>query len=187
MFISKILIFCTTLFCIKESSINEKLFHHKLNPSLLQEKTKTIISEEKLLEVLSEGYGSTFQKNIDNKKLASAWAHIALENSRGKEVWNFNLGNLGPLNEKQKYYNHKGRGGWPYRAFDSFEESAKAYWETIGKCQLAIQNFGYGNPEEIARGLKSCNYYQSPVEEYKKILSILYSEAYFKIIPKWKK
>jgi hypothetical protein len=112
-----------------------------------------------------------------------SWAQISLENSRGKKVWNNNLGNQGPFKMNQEYYHHLRR-GWPYRSFRTLEESGSSYWKIISKCSRALNAFDSGQPELAAIGLKNCNYYDTNAASYTSLLKSLYYEGKYKILPK---
>ena len=154
-----------------------------LDPIFKEKKMLTPLSQEEIAIVLCKTHIDLYGAPPSKNKLALSWAQIALENSRGKRIWNNNLGNQGPFRMNQRYYHHKFN-GWPYRSFGSVDESAKSYWKIIKKCKMADITFDRGDPVQSARSLKGCNYYSSDLKEYSKVLSSLYYEAQKKIIPK---
>lgn len=148
----------------------------QLNPDLKVKKVSTPISEKELAKALCDSHMERYGSLPNKNKLAVAWAHVGLENGRGKKVWNNNLGNQGPFTMQQKYYHHLKR-GWPYRSFNDFNESASSYWRIIEKCSMAGSAFSMGNPDAASQSLKRCNYYSSSAEDYTRSLTSLYYEA----------
>jgi hypothetical protein len=139
-------------------------------------KISTPATEEKISQVLCDSYVIVHGNSPKDSTLSLAWAHVSLENARGKKIWNNNLGNQGPFSMKQTYYYHLKK-GWPYRSFSDLESSSIAYWGVINKCPMAMQAFKYGDAARAASELKKCNYYSSSVEAYTKSLVSLYYES----------
>ena len=93
-------------------------------------KHQTPIQEEKLKEVLKETYLEVFDKPASKNTVNMAWSQIALENGKGKLVYNYNLGNIGA------HVNHATRAYYKvassrFRSFLSFHEGARNYWKVI--------------------------------------------------------
>jgi hypothetical protein len=147
------------------------------------DKVLTPVTQEKIMETLCNSHIAEYKKIPNANRLSMSWAQISLENSRGKKVWNNNLGNQGPFKMNQEYYYHLRR-GWPYRSFKSLEESGSSYWRIINKCSSALNAFDAGHPAIAAISLKNCNYYDSNVESYTNLLKSLYYEGKYKILPK---
>ena len=149
---------------------------YNLNAAYKVKKIATPIEQDELIDVLCSSHVVEFGKAPQANRLALSWAQVALENNRGKKVWNNNLGNQGPFRMDQEYYYHL-RGGWPYRSFKSHEESGTAYWRLIKKCSMALKAFDVGDPETAAKSLKKCNYYSTDQEQYSRVLKSLYYEV----------
>jgi len=157
--------------------VNEKKFDpYTLDPALLVPKKATPMSQQDIVHALCKAYEKEHSVLPSNNILALSWAQVALENNRGKKIWNNNLGNQGPFRMDQEYYHHL-RGGWPYRSFAEPEESGRSYWRVIKKCTMAFQAFKMGDPALAASALKKCNYYSSDEQAYSKSLTSLYYEA----------
>ena len=149
---------------------------YNLNVAYKVKKVATPIEQKEIINVLCQSHVTEFGKTPSINRLALSWAQVALENNRGKKIWNNNLGNQGPFRMDQEYYHHL-RGGWPYRSFKTHEESGKAYWGLIKKCSMALKAFDVGDPEMAAKSLKNCNYYSSDQDQYSRVLKSLYYEA----------
>lgn len=146
-----------------------------LDPDFKVRKIATPISSENLLQVLCESHKALHGTIPGDNRLALSWAQVALENNRGKKVWNNNLGNQGPFRMDQEYYHHLKR-GWPYRSFRSVHESGVSYWLLLKKCSAALRAFDDGDPSRAAQSLKNCNYFSSNAEQYAVSLRSLYYE-----------
>ena len=154
-----------------------------MDPTYLVAKKKTPLTEQQVADTLCESYLELHGKFPSKNRLAIGWAQIALENSRGKKIWNNNIGNQGPFRMDQEYYHHL-RKGWPYRSFKTPKQSGISYWNIISKCSMASQAFDAGNPVVATAYLKKCNYFSSDLNQYTQNLVSLYYEAQQKIIPK---
>ncbi len=146
-------------------------------------KKHTPLSEAELAQHLCASYVKEYGNKPSINRLALSWAQVALENNRGKKVWNNNLGNQGPFRMDQEYYHHL-RGGWPYRSFKNPEDSGRSYWKVIEKCGAAFRAFSDGDPIRAAAALKKCNYYSSDEHAYSRTLSSLYYEAKNRVLPR---
>jgi len=160
----------------------KKFDPYNMDPDFKDKKVLTQLSQFEIAEVLCKSHTELYGKAPSKNRLALAWSQIALENNRGKNIWNYNLGNQGPFRMDQTYYHHKMH-GWPYRSFEDFNSSAKSYWRVIENCKMASIAFDKGDPIWASRALKGCNYYSSDQKEYSKVLSSLYYEARKKILP----
>lgn len=137
----------------------------------------TPISEEELKFILSETHIKVFNKPAPDKRIHMAWAQIAIENGRGKKVYNHNLGNIGtdPINPKGSYYKVAGS---KFRSFTSFEDGAIHYWQHLKKrCSSSLRYFDLGDPYTASLALNKCGYYRSDIKFYQKNLSSLYFES----------
>jgi len=161
----------------------KKFDPYNLNPAYKVKKVATPTSQEDIAEVLCNSHISVFGVPPTNNRLAISWAQVALENNRGKKVWNNNLGNQGPFRMDQEYYHHLRR-GWPYRSFNTLHESGIAYWKILKKCSMALHAFDAGDSFNAALILKKCNYYSSNEKQYSLILNSLYYEAKLRLLPK---
>lgn len=141
------------------------------NVGIEEKQTLTPISQEDLASVLRQAYKKIYDKDPSRNILGMAWSHVALENQTGKKVWNYNLGNIGPLNTSENYYDHFGK--TKYRSFKSFDEGAEAYWKFMERCPRALQAFGWSDVSLASQFLKSCNYYGADIDQYVRTLSNL--------------
>ena len=179
--LSKIMLFCANI--IFFNAAGAKFFADRAGERAhIEEPRKlTQISEKDLAKVLNESYYNVHRKLPDENTLASAWAHVALENNRGKRVWNYNLGNIGnsPHSRPAPVYDHFGK--TKYRSYTTFVSAGEAYWRVISKCKQAVVNFRLGYPKAAAISLKRCNYYRANEEQYSTALSSLYAEGLRKL------
>lgn len=142
---------------------------------ILEQKRKlTPLSEEEILDVLEKAYKILYEKSPHENTLVGAWAHVALENAKGRKIWNYNFGNIGPLPQEKdvEFYNHFGK--TKYRSFNNATEGAVAYWKFLESCPMALKNFRYNDPQGAAISLKRCNYYRADQTHYSKLLTSLY-------------
>lgn len=161
----------------------QKFDPYNLDPNYKVKKVATPISQEDIAKTLCDSHVAEFGKTPSANRLALSWAQVALENNRGKKVWNNNLGNQGPFKMDQEYYHHLKR-GWPYRSFKNFHESGVEYWKILKKCSMALHAFDAGDASLASISLKKCNYYSSSEQQYSLTLSSLYYEAKARLLPK---
>ena len=176
-------IFLTTSFSNGTKVAVRKFDPYNLDPAYRVEKILTPIDEKSIAQVLCDSHIERYGQPPSANRLALSWAQVALENNRGKKVWNNNLGNQGPFRMDQEYYHHL-RKGWPYRSFGSHHDSGASYWGIISKCSGALRAFDDGDPDAAAIGLKKCNYFSSDEKQYSRTLSSLYYEAKSRLLPK---
>jgi hypothetical protein len=149
-------------------------------------RTYTPVSEVQMLHSLRISYISLYNKEPTKNILAMGWAQTALETGHGKMMSNKNFGNTGPRKQDVDYKYFITRGGGKYVAFDTFEEGAAVYWTVAKRCFYAWEAFKIGEPEQAARALKRCNYYNPNVEEaYVKNMHHLYWHAIKTVIPRY--
>lgn len=156
--------------------INKKFDPMNLDDKHRVAKSITPISQERILNILCSSHKMKHGRLPSANRLALSWAQVALENNRGKKVWNNNLGNQGPFRMDQEYYHHL-RGGWPYRSFKTLEESGISYWSVLEKCSRALRAFDDGDVDEAVKSLKRCNYFSSDTAQYTLSIRSLYYEA----------
>lgn len=146
-----------------------------LDPAYKVSKIKTPLSHENLMDALCSSHKIKYGKKPNANRLSLSWSQIALENDRGRKIWNNNLGNQGPFRMDQEYYHHLKK-GWPYRSFKNPIESGISYWDILEKCSMGLRSFDDGDPLMAAKSLKNCNYYDTDVESYTIVLRSLYYE-----------
>lgn len=164
-----------------EMTVGRKFDPYNMDPAYKVPKVSTPVDQKHIAKVLCSAHRREFGRAPSVNRLALSWAQVALENNRGKKVWNNNLGNQGPFRMDQEYYHHL-RGGWPYRSFKSVDDSGASYWHIIRKCSVAMAAFDAGDPRLAASALKKCNYYSSDEEGYAQVLSSLYYEARSRVV-----
>lgn len=141
-----------------------------LSSSLHHEKQSTPIGDQELMQVLQEAHVQVFGRRASRARLAMAWGQIALENGRGKAVFNHNLGNIGPFRGRPYYKLGPSR----FRSFGGFPEAARVYWELLrDRCSAAMHSFDAMDAEYTARMLRRCGYHGADVEAYARGLNSL--------------
>ena len=141
---------------------------------------QTSLSRIELLGALREGHVRVFGTVPTKNRLAMAWGQVALENGHGKNVYNHNLGNIAPWRADQPRY--LSADGNYYRDFDTFVDSAAAYWSTIKHCVPALVKFDSGQPIEATRQLRACHYFDADLAAYTRMLTSLYYFAMTNVI-----
>jgi len=147
-------------------------------------KVPTPISQTGLLDVLRQSHVDVFGHEPEKKRLAMAWAQVALESGRGRAMWNYNIGNVGPApsHPQVPYYIHSAL--TRYRSFDTFVDGGRAYWKVLRRCRFSLMAFDVGQPVQAAKNLKSCGYYGADVVLYSKGMTGLYNFAMKELITK---
>lgn len=140
-----------------------------------QAMVNTPMSRVELLQALRAGHVAVFGEEPSRNRLAMAWAQVAFENGQGKWSWNHNVGNVVKRGSQPYFFSsidHQ-----RYRAFESFEDGAAAYWGTIRHCAPAVRMFDVGAPTAAARSLKGCGYFEAELAPYARAMASLYSTA----------
>ncbi len=137
-----------------------------------QPRVYTPLTDEELIEVLYDSHVSFFGCPPSQQRLIMAWAQVALENGHGKYTWNKNLGNVVPTSQAHAYYLTDS--SVKYRSFESFEEAAIVYWATVNSCDGLLSMFDAGDAPTVSTMLRSCGYYEAPIEQYEQTLRLLY-------------
>ena len=153
--------------------------------SHVRKKQLTPLTETQLLRALSDAHVEVFGTEPKKNRLAMAWAQVGLESGRGKYIWNYNLGNVGPFMGTHDYYFHSP--GVKYRSFDGFLEGGIAYWKVIKKCSAALPQFDDGQPVAATEALKRCNYFEADLDMYIGIMSSLFHRAVSVVFPAYLK
>jgi len=145
-------------------------------------KMLTPVAPIELVDLLRDGHVKEFKRAPGRTRLSMAWAQVGLESGRGAQVYNLNLGNIGPSRYRDHaWYFHAP--GARYRAFDDLSEASRAYWRVIARCSSAMRSFDDGDPIGAARALKRCGYYGAPGLTYEAGLQSLFYEAIGEAIP----
>ena len=160
------------------------MLQHKVEVVKKQPKIDTPVSEVVLMQVLNDSHNEVFGYFPSAERLSMSWAMVALENGKGKHMWNHNVGNIGP-GKNHEYYVHSSR--TTYRSFNTFIEGGIAYWNTIKRCSAVLSHFDTGNSREVSYQLKRCNYFGADVKIYLNGVTSLYWEATGKVLPKFRK
>lgn len=151
--------------------------------SLANVKYQTELLPVEVAEVLRSTHLKVFDKPPSKRRLAMAWAQIALENGQGKQTFNFNLGNIGAGRTQPFYF----MAGHKFRSFTSFEEGGQAYWNVLkNRCLIVLSIFDTGDASKAAIQLEKCGYYRVEREIYEAGMSSLYNTAIRKILPNLK-
>jgi len=133
----------------------------------------TPLGRTDIADVLLRGHVRELGVAPSASRLAMAWAQVALENGNGKYSYDHNLGNIGPWTPAQAWYLSPLDKNF-YRAFDTFEEAATAYWRVVRKCPGALARFDAGFAEEAAKLLRQCGYFGADLATYAKAMASLY-------------
>ena len=143
-------------------------------------RVKTPIGKPELAAVLRDGHLAALGHKPNKKRLAVAWAQVALENRQGKEVYNYNLGNI-TSSKSRPFFVKRNR----FRAHRNFNEGAADYWKVVHKmCKRSLKYFDRGQPRLAARQLYRCGYYKADPNKYANSMLWLYRYANRKVLPK---
>jgi flagellum-specific peptidoglycan hydrolase FlgJ len=146
---------------------------------------------------LREGHRKYFLSEPNDARLGVAWAHIALENGRGKETYNNNFGNLGATDAFEgKYYIRylrervqRNPDVWKYlrikfRSYDTPADGARAYWKVLqDHYGTSLGYMDAGQPFEAAKRLNTGGYATALTEPYVMGVVQLYGEYNSRIGP----
>lgn len=146
--------------------------------NLEMKKNQTSIEVYALKKVLQESHIEVFGNKANLNKINMAWAQIALENGKGKFVYNYNLGNIGAhaIKNTRPFYRVADS---KFRSFLSFKEGAKNYWTYLkNKCPGSLNYFNTGDVKSVVTILKKCNYYESDVDLYYLNMNSLFKESF---------
>lgn len=140
----------------------------------------TPIGKPELAQVLRNGHFAVFGHFPSEKRLATAWAQVAIENRQGLEVYNHNLGNINS-GKLRPYYVKRNR----FKAHRDFHDGAKDYWRIIrNMCSSSLRYFDRGQPYRAAQGLSACGYYGANKHKYGLAMMALYKTAMWEAISK---
>ncbi|WP_437550819.1 peptidoglycan-binding protein [Sorangium sp. So ce367] len=148
----------------------------------------TPLSEAELAAALEHGHELVFQETPSRARLACAWAHVAIENARGRKVWNHNLGNITAFGRwPGSYYVirvservQRNPDVWKdidmrFRAHPEALDGAVDYWRLMGdRYQPALALFDAGDPAGAAFELSRLRYYTAHADPYARSMSSLY-------------
>lgn len=171
--VSGLLFLSSELIADIKIEIGRDKIHDRQEIVLEQKRRLTPVTEEDIFEELKKAYVILYNKEPHENLLVGAWAHVALENGKGKKIWNNNFGNIGPLpGEDVQFYDHFRK--TKYRSFNDPTSGAMAYWKFLESCPMALKNFRYNDPRGASISLKRCNYYRADQTHYSKLLTSLY-------------
>jgi len=149
-------------------------------PSYQQSKISTKLSPIQVAETLKETHYLVFKKYPSSTRLAMAWAQIALENGRGDNIYNHNLGNIGSGQKQLHYKVARSR----FRSFYSSQEGGVAYWNLLKeRCPIALLSFNWGDINSTSEYLRRCGYYRAEIKHYQNGMRSLYYVALREVIP----
>lgn len=134
----------------------------------------TPLSEIQLMEALKDGHVVFFGREPSKQRLALAWSQVGLENGQGKEIYNFNLGNIGGSKKEPYFFLH----GYPFKANESVRDGSVLYWKTINRmCSSVLPHFDVGDTKSAAYQLYRCGYYRADKDDYARGMNQLYWKA----------
>lgn len=122
----------------------------------------TPLGELELAAVLRDGHHAVFGRFPSRQRLASAWAHVALESGRGARSCSHNIGSIGARGDAPAYV----IAGARFAVEPSFRDGAEAYWRTLRRCTSALGAFDSGDVRYAAVRLARCGYHRSDVDTY---------------------
>ena len=159
----------------------------------------TPMGEQELARLLQRAHEDVFGKPPHMMRLSVAWAHLALEHSRGSEIYCNNYGNLiandsGPFyrlqaTERTRKNAKAALGEWRnmtmrFRAYSSPRDGAAAYWRLIHeKYTAALAYFDNGNGYLAGRKLAEAGYMTAEAQPYAHSLGSLQEEFLTRIWP----
>jgi hypothetical protein len=157
----------------------------------------TPLTEIEVALALREGHRQMFGSEPNDFRWGVAWAHIALENGRGKETYNNNFGNLGATDafEGQYYIRflrervQRNPDVWKYlrikfRSYPTPEEGARAYWKVLqDHYGPALVHMDAGQALEAAKKLNAAGYATALLEPYATGVASLYNEFSSRVLP----
>lgn len=150
------------------------LFNVPVNKPLHRKQELTPVTENALYEVLKTSHVSVFGKDASEKRSATAWAQVALENGQGAKIYNFNLGMIGGSKKKPYFFIN----GYRFKANDSLYDGGVLYWNTIkNMCPSVLPHFDVGDVKGAAYQLYRCGYYRANKDDYARGMSKLYWKA----------
>ncbi len=143
-------------------------------PSLIVSAERTPIAVDALRGVLLEGHRRALGREPSRCRLAMGLALVRYENGWGRQVFWFNLGNVGPTRGQVRFLL---RDGGYYARFASAEEGAAALWSRLAAwCPGALQYFDAALPLEAGMGLRRCGYHRTDAR-YGLALKALFGQA----------
>lgn len=150
---------------------------------------KTFVTDHDIITAVGVAYRGLFGVDPSRETLAILSAQIQFECGHGKELWNFNLGNI-KRTKGHRYTMYKCSeyiyGVLTYFSpphvqcmFNSYESLPDAAREHINflngkRYQAALQCAKDGNAVEYCAALRTAGYYTDTLEHYTKVLVSIY-------------
>lgn len=122
----------------------------------------TPASPQAIVAALRAAHVSVMGREPSTRRLAMAWAHVALECGQGRLIIDWNIGNIGAPKPWPPYYR---KGGSRFRAYVDLNDGARGYWLTMRSRTRALACFDAGDPECAAYALEG-NYHRADPEIY---------------------
>ncbi|MFT3774572.1 MAG: peptidoglycan-binding protein [Minicystis sp.] len=153
-------------------------------------KTATPLSETELAAALEIGHHVALGESAAQRRIACAWAQIALENDRGRALWNNNMGNITAFGSwKGAYYViqvaervRRNPDVWKqidmrFRAHADAIAGAADYWKLMsGRYGSSLAYFDAGDAEGAALELSRLGYFTANADPYARAMGSLYRE-----------
>jgi hypothetical protein len=164
-------------------------------------RTPTPLSEVDIAKVLISAHQIVFESEPQEQRLSVAWAHIALEHSRGKDIECNNFGNIilpdgvpgefyQQMTTERTRKNHLARPEkWEavnmhFRAFSTPIDGAVYYWKLIrDQYTDALAYFDQGNGFLAGRRLGERGYMTAEAQGYAQGLGSLQQEFFVRVRP----
>lgn len=150
---------------------------------ILVERKRTVLTEVELAAYLFQGHVHVFG-GVDPsaERIGCAWAQNALELDRGKQIWNFNLGNVtAGKSWSGDFYAMRVPPPDPpilrFRSHASAIDGAIDYWRVMAShFGSALPLFDKGAATAVARELGRLHYYTADPNQYAPSVGKLYDE-----------
>ena len=160
-----------------------------MNDPLYIEPTKTFVTDHDIITAINIAYRGLFGEEPSRSTLAILAAQIAFECGHGKELWNYNLGNI-KRTKGHRYtmyrcseyiygvltYFSPPHVQCMFNAYDSLPDAAQEHLRFLNgdRYAAALQCARTGTPEEYCAALKAAGYYTDTLEHYTKVLVSIY-------------
>lgn len=158
---------------------------------LYREPVKTVVTEVDIIHAVKQAYHAHFGSDITLDTLAILCAQIFLECGRGKECWNFNLGNVKrrkghawTMYQCGELINGKYEKFYPphfqthFSAYSSLPDAAQEHLAFLNRdrYKAALEQANCGDPMAYCEELHKAGYYTATVARYSKTLIAIYEE-----------
>lgn len=151
-------------------------------------KTQTPLSPIALANILAWGHEAVFGAKPSRARLAVAWAHIALENGRGAELYCYNMGNISGFKWPGSVYaitvpeRDPATDKWEpkemlFRAHGIPQAGASDYWKVMAESyEEALPSFDAGRPFDAALKLGELVWFTETPDQYARRMALVFRD-----------